>query len=289
MKKAILLICFMMVAIAGFGQTYEMIVDTAKRWSCLSETSSGSPPPQQKSTSNIRFANDTTINLKTYKVVESSTDSLHLSWFAFGIIREDTSGKVYYRAYADTSEKTLYDFNLEVGDSIPLPSFYMHVDTVDSVYIYDKFLKRIVFAENETWIEGLGSLCGVLMSGYGIIVGAQHFLLCYYEDDTLKYKNPDYTECYYNNVGINEWKNLQKISIFPNPSNGEFEVKSMNAEVKLVEIYNVLGEKVFSSTVSSHTSTGLSMTVDLPGQPEGIYFMKVKTDKGNYVGKAIKQ
>jgi hypothetical protein len=280
-----------MIAVAGFGQINEMIVDTAKRWNCLSETNSGGPPPQQKTTSSIRFANDTTINLKTYKVVISSTDSLHLSWSAFGIIREDTSGRVYLRTYADTSEKTLYDFNLAVGDSFPVPPYptsFMHVDTVDSIYIYDKFYKRIVFAELETWIEGIGSLCGILMSGYGLVVGAQHFLLCYYDHDTLKYKNSDFSECYYNNVGINEWENFEKISIFPNPSEGKFTVESLQFKIERIEVFNVLGEKVYTSTLSSHTSTGLSMTIDLSGQPAGLYVIKVRDKENNiHTGKLL--
>ena len=245
----------------------------------------GGPPPQQKSTSNIRFTYDTIISLKTYKVVEGSTDSLHLAWSAFGIIREDTTGKVYYRTFVDNTEGVLYDFDLGMGDSIhhpslPLSSFYMHVNAVDSVYIYDKFHKRIVFAENETWIEGVGSLCGVLMSGYGTIVGAQHFLLCYYEHDTLKYKNPDFTECYYNNVGIDEWESLSEINIFPNPFNFSTTIQlSKPLQSATFRIYDILGKEI----KHKENLSGKEIIIQKENMKTGMYFFTIE-DRSGFVG-----
>jgi hypothetical protein len=265
------------------AQGYESLVDTAKRWNCLHMTAGG-PPPQQKSTSNIRFTYDTIISLKTYKVVEGSTDSLHLAWSAFGFIREDTAGKVYYRAFADTSEKTLYDFNLNIGDSILVPPFpfsYMHVVTVDSVYIYDKFHKRIVFAEFETWIEGVGSLCGILMSGYGLVTGTQQFLLCYFEHDTLKYKNPDYTECYYNTVGIDDWVDLQKINIFPNPFSSSTTIQLSNPlQSATFCIYDILGKEIkYRENLS-----GKEIIIQKENMKTGMYFFTIE-DRSGFVGK----
>jgi hypothetical protein len=87
-------------------------------------------------------------------------------------------------------------------------------------------------------------------------------------------------------VQISENNFLQAgINIFPNPTEGIFQVQSSRLEVLELEIYNVLGEKVFSK----FTSASPSINVDLTDQPIGIYFMKCKTEQGNYIGKVVKQ
>jgi len=86
-------------------------------------------------------------------------------------------------------------------------------------------------------------------------------------------------------VQINENNFSQaEINIFPNPTDGLFQVRSSKFIVLNLEVYNVLGAMVFSNNTAS-----LSTTVDLTDQPTGIYFVKCKTEQGNYVGKIIKQ
>ncbi len=73
------------------------------------------------------------------------------------------------------------------------------------------------------------------------------------------------------------------ITVYPNPSNGvfAFEAKSEVLRVKSIEVYNVLGEKVYSSqfsTINSHFS------IDLSNQPNGIYLYRVIANSGNVLG-----
>lgn len=58
------------------------------------------------------------------------------------------------------------------------------------------------------------------------------------------------------------------ITVFPNPSNGVFTIE-MKTGIDAIEIYNVLGEKVWSKKVNVN-----SMQADLSGQPAGVYFMQ---------------
>jgi hypothetical protein len=98
----------------------------------------------------------------------------------------------------------------------------------------------------------------------------------------------------------NEFK-TNKISsiIFPNPNNGKFTLEVMNEDViatgirtkSVVEIYNMLGEKVYSKSLNPQTGGQGYNTIDLIGQPAGIYLYRVLTETGNLasVGKFVIQ
>lgn len=59
--------------------------------------------------------------------------------------------------------------------------------------------------------------------------------------------------------------------VFPNPSAGLFNVKSPSAIEKEIEVYNVLGETVFT-----YTFTGNTTTIDLSNLDKGVYFIRIK-------------
>ncbi|MBN8696531.1 MAG: PKD domain-containing protein [Bacteroidetes bacterium] len=70
-------------------------------------------------------------------------------------------------------------------------------------------------------------------------------------------------------TGINTYE-MDALSVYPNPSNGLFTVK-MNATAKtVVEIYNVIGEVVYSTQLTNNTAV-----VDLSNNAAGVYTMKV--------------
>jgi len=72
------------------------------------------------------------------------------------------------------------------------------------------------------------------------------------------------------------------ISIYPNPTSGIFVIAS-GAKQSHIEIYNVLGEEIYRSSVIGHQSS----VVDISSQPSGIYFLKVQTEQGSAVKKII--
>ena len=214
----------MLGCLVSYGQITEVLVDTNKLWSNLFDTHTGGPPPYYLSTTFIKFSGDTVINGTYFKKVLATKDSLLSNFFNAGYIHEDSMNKVLYYSPYYSSIRLLYDFNAKVGDTIdigystPIP---LVVDTVDSIFIYNQYLKRMVLSlhgsSGEQWIQGIGSLCGVLNSGAYFTVGAFHELLCYYENDTLKYSNPAYTNCYYNTVGVNNiFPVKHEVCLYPN-------------------------------------------------------------------------
>ena len=61
-------------------------------------------------------------------------------------------------------------------------------------------------------------------------------------------------------------------------------MRGEKSEVKGIEIYNVYGEKVYSLIRSSAQSL-----INLSSQPEGVYFIQVKTAEGVIAKKIVVQ
>ena len=92
---------------------------------------------------------------------------------------------------------------------------------------------------------------------------------------------------YSNPLGINE-NNINKfISIYPNPTNGKFCIDLKEPKSKMeVEIYNVLGQKIYKSSTRSPLPLN---EVDLSSHPKGVYLIKINDSKNNYTEKILVQ
>lgn len=66
------------------------------------------------------------------------------------------------------------------------------------------------------------------------------------------------------------------VVIFPNPSNGIFSIQYQNNAPQSIEIYNVVGEKIYSTISNKETHD-----IDISLFPKGVYF--VKLDDGEKV------
>lgn len=70
------------------------------------------------------------------------------------------------------------------------------------------------------------------------------------------------------------------VCIYPNPNKGAFTVSLSQINSKCeVEIYNVLGEKIYQKVINSNNTE-----INLNGQPQGIYFYRVLKETGELVG-----
>lgn len=78
-----------------------------------------------------------------------------------------------------------------------------------------------------------------------------------------------------------------EIRIFPNPSNGKFEVSGFRFPVRRVELHNILGEVVFAGNFVAGTETwSLALENDFQ---DGIYFLKVEAASGSLQNDVIKK
>ena len=75
---------------------------------------------------------------------------------------------------------------------------------------------------------------------------------------------------------------LNEISIYPNPtSNNQVTIANQNNEVLSIRISNVIGQNVWSGTISK------TETINLPELQKGNYFVKIASDKGSVTKKLM--
>ncbi len=81
-------------------------------------------------------------------------------------------------------------------------------------------------------------------------------------------------------TGINETELSQEVAMFPNPSNGKVAVtvKGDVAPALTITVYNILGETVLNPVTYKAGTT--NMQLDLSSAANGLYLVKVQSDKG---------
>jgi len=78
---------------------------------------------------------------------------------------------------------------------------------------------------------------------------------------------------YFNWVSVGENDNLTGINMFPNPTNGVFNIRSMDVnETVEVEVRNLAGQLIASKTIESNSTTSL----DLSDNAKGVYLVSFK-------------
>jgi uncharacterized repeat protein (TIGR03803 family) len=83
-------------------------------------------------------------------------------------------------------------------------------------------------------------------------------------------------------TSVNQVKaNNENVKVFPNPSAGVFTIESSVISLQsTVEVYNMLGEKVFTQ----YSIPSTQYQIDLTNQPAGIYLYRVIAENGELVG-----
>jgi YVTN family beta-propeller protein len=100
-------------------------------------------------------------------------------------------------------------------------------------------------------------------------------------------------------TGIKENELSNQIKVYPNPASWNIQVSGIKYPASSIEIYNVIGEKVYQ-LVNSHSSLGISpmtnapmtntpITINIADFPCGVYVVQVKTEKGVMINKFIKE
>ncbi|MCL2435291.1 MAG: T9SS type A sorting domain-containing protein, partial [Lentimicrobiaceae bacterium] len=78
----------------------------------------------------------------------------------------------------------------------------------------------------------------------------------------------------------------ENITIYPNPTTGELEIRNYESEIKSIEVFDVYGRAISSHHLipsSSHQKINLSHI------NSGIYFVKITTEASEVVKKVVKQ
>jgi len=273
--KKLLLILLTLITIKANAQT---LVDTNKVWnvvSCLNFGPCG--------TTVFSFGADTTIRTFQYKKLIVNRDSAGFAYSYPIAAREETITKRIY--FYENGEYLAYDFSLNQGDTFTTSlngcNLQMTVDSVDTISLLNGELRKRMFLSNfgqETWIEGVGSLNGLTFVGTGsCFIDVYPELNCLKENDTLKYQSSNFTDCFYNTVGIQEIHNIINFRVTPNPFTESTILSFENPlhEINILKIFNMQGQIVREYS----NVKGNEIKIDREKMNDGIYFFLIMNEK----------
>lgn len=196
----------------------------------------------------------------------------------YGFVRQEGK-KLYSYDLIQSVDTLLYDFDLQVGDTLPLT--IINADTAITVTAITNFQvgneTRSIFTLSsnlgisEKLIEGIGHDKGFL----GHMQPFEFFesnLICYSRNDTTYYDNGiDVCDL---NVGLNEFQSNIKVDVFPNPTSDIVTITSPQfAEIQSFEMVDLLGAKY---EVMVDFSSSEKAVVNLESLASGNYILQVQ-------------
>lgn len=220
-------------------------------------------------------------------------------------LREDTvNQKIYVRRDASYPEALIYDYTLQVGDTLPMemnwytyPYIGLYVTAIDTITTFDGVQRRIWYLDFDEpfvgWpqiIEGIGLTSGLSTGYIKPYWEGWNELLCFSIDGEVIWRNFRDT-CYVvtdtcTMVGINETGSSKaSIKFYPNPVNTSttvyFELKQIQTTDNYLLMFDLYGNKVFT-----HKFQDNSFTVKSPTN-SGVYIVKIFVNNYFYTFKLI--
>lgn len=239
------------------------------------------------------------LNYKKYYCAYAPYTSSTQNLYFFGLLRQDlTTKKVFAIPSNSTVEKLIYNFNLNVNDTVRVQNLdvfnnsgLLKVTSKDSILINGNYRKRLnlkgvqtSFNYVDSWIEGIGSTFGLFNSAtadINMICGCLPKLICFQKNQNIEYTFPmannDCDAPFCNGAGLMD--NFDRNSdfnylIYPNPTNSKCYISiSESASLNLI-ITNCLGQQI----IATHLSKNIN-EIDLSEYPKGLYFINVSDGK----------
>ncbi len=247
-----------------------------------------------------KFEGYTTIGENEYMNVYQKDTSTTNEYELIGYMREEDNGKVYF--YDNDKEYLLYDFGMEVGDSIKIYwqqcyecETYIRLDSITEEEIGGAMRKCYHTSSNEfgfwgapvVWVEGIGSLDGLFypesMTAPG---GYITTLLCYKEKGELVYMNEEFDDCIIGNT-LSEEEVMTGTSIskvYPNPGENILNIRTVLPEGR-IEVYDILGKVIYKHDITEEVTK-----IPTEGWAKGMYLWRVYSEgKEAEGGKWVKQ
>ena len=112
------------------------------------------------------------------------------------------------------------------------------------------------------------------------VKGLKPFITNRYQTVHSQFANHNHT-C--TSLGVESKEELGENSIYPNPSNGIFNM-NLSHQIKTIEVYNIDGKLLFTET-----NIYPNMTIDLSGYSSGVYLVNLIGESNNEMVKLIRQ
>ncbi|MDD2799173.1 MAG: T9SS type A sorting domain-containing protein [Bacteroidales bacterium] len=245
---------------------------------------------------NYTVVGEKSINGLLYKNVVVTSDSIYnaaQSRFAFNI-RED-KGKWFYYNSTLSKEVLLYDFNLQVGDSIIASwsglNVTLKVMKVDSLLLNGEWRKRLQMGQHDAyygndyflhnWIEGIGSDDGILYSTV-LVMDSGSTLLCFHRNGELVYINPNFNRCGLISGIENHTISTPFMVKNIDSQNGIYEIQC-GSEIEELSITDLQG-RIVSHLKPYENNAAFSLI----HQPKGVYILQVASSDGKFMQKIVR-
>lgn len=200
----------------------------------------------------------------------------------FGAIRE-VGKKVYQLGIIN--ENLLFDFNAQIGDSVPSYGGRKRVTGIDSVLVSGVFHKRYLTADaGYQVIEGVGSNRGLIP---GLNDGSGLINFYCFSFDTVLYKPDTSIPCTYiyplmYESGVVSVASTAKIEIIPNPATDIVHIATSSIYSTQIKICNSIGREVLKTEILG------KYEFNTIGWAKGIYYVRFIGDGlGSRVEKLI--
>ncbi len=255
----------------------------------------------QVNTEVIGFGTDTTISDTIYAEVLRATGGVETPHQQYGYLRVK-NGQVFYRTDPEEPERILYDFTISEHETIHVygltgewPDYGLveYHFTCDSIryFEYCSILRKVLFLSpvdmqgynSESWIEGIGSVSGLLHNYDGRVGGDGFILSCVTHNDNLLFDKYETGECVRIAVGINNESLNSNVEIYPNPTSGVVTIETGGKGPCLVTISGLNGQSLYSRDINDPI-----FQVDLSPFRNGVYFITVRSQNILITRKVVK-
>lgn len=318
MKTTSVLFLLLLTGSLGFAQQYQPFPAANARWVERSERECPVLPPDYSYCIDRQYdiTGDTIVNTLSYHKLRSTiveywyyqgvgcTDifksySVHYA----GSFREDIANrKIYFLAPDSANEHLLYDFNLNIGDTLPTllinSTTVNWVSAIDSVSLLGIYHKRYIISADTigypsgfttnyvALIEGIGSTFGLLSDlfpHWWFEAWGLDLLHCVSINGAAVY--PD-TVSFCTPVGIENPRVEKKlVEIFPNPAENNINIHlgSNFHDPLLFTLFNFMGQPVLTKRID-----GKDVSLDIQSLLPGIFSYRIEGMNSGYSGKIIK-
>ncbi|MFT7604855.1 MAG: hypothetical protein ACI8VT_002448 [Saprospiraceae bacterium] len=238
-------------------------------------------------TYSYRFGDIITINNLDYRPLITNNSS---PLFSLGEFYRELDGKVFMKPFFTEEELLIYDFNLQMGETIeigfPGSTFELEVIGLDSITLNsgEKRKRMEVYSNiggsDIYWIEGVGSELSTLNTEYMSSLDCWNQLNCYRADAIIEYEIGNCLLTSANDLIVAETSFL----LYPNPVEKILNI-NLKGERSLskIEVLDITGK----SCIQIYTSE--IQPINVNDLKSGIYLLKLIFQNGEVgVSKFVK-
>lgn len=307
--------CFFISTAHAQSYTSFISADSSDVWK---QSQSYSPYPDWRTSTEqvFRITGDTLIGAFQYAKLHVDQVEYFTEWYnsnndtwyygsGLGGALREANKQVFYIPYSEqspsTTEYMIYDFNLQVGDTVPDPItchsiepcwpyneselFELVIYSIDSVLIGSEYRKRFNLGNPEAAIiEGIGCTTGLLHSKSPYFLSGYNWLSCYQEQGVPLYTGDDglFPACLLN-MSLEERPSNNSFQISPNPiRSGNALFLSAAENIRgAIEVFDLQGRLCIEK---EDVEANRGIHIDLRS---GMYLIKINSEEGTFSSRLL--